>query len=184
MGNYSRHSRFTEAEIFFKELTHDNKTFLFPWRKYYITVPLNHGLARQTQALPPDVPVTMRFHRASSFCLLIKATETVTATEKGTQNTEEVPFTYPETVIPIVNPILSAFMAYSNEMDRAHSRNQIYSTKISYLDYQARRSVLAGGLTEFNITLSHSKFPKYLFLGLSNLERLAGSETLSCMVKN
>ena len=179
MQSYNMLSRYTEAETFFKEYNYNDKTYLVPWRKYYLTVPINHGLARQSQALPPDVPVTMRFHRASSSCLLIKAIGTVTSTEKGTQNTEDIPFTYPDTVIPIMNPVLSAFMAYSSEMDRTHSRNQIYSTRISYLDYQARRSVLAGGLTEYTVTLSHSKFPKYLFLGLSNLDRLAGSDSLS-----
>jgi hypothetical protein len=36
------------ADTFFKEINHDGKVYLQTWKRYYFTVPLNHGLARET----------------------------------------------------------------------------------------------------------------------------------------
>jgi hypothetical protein len=36
------------ADLFYKEVEHEGKLYLQTWKRYYLKVPLNHGLARVT----------------------------------------------------------------------------------------------------------------------------------------
>lgn len=90
----------------------------------------------------------------------------------------DIPFNYTEAVVPIINPVLNAFYAFSPELETTMNRS-LYDKKINYLDYQARRDVLDAGLSDFTLDLGNGKFPLYLFIVLSTLDRISGSEKLS-----
>ena len=167
------------SEHFTKEITHNNKQYLQNWRRYYFSVPINHGLSRTTDVLPADVPVVLRFHRAPASFALMKMKNAVELTEKGTQNKVSVNYNYEENVIPIKNPVLHAYYAYSNELEQKMSKVKLYNLEIPFLDYVARRTVLDSGLSDYDIDLIQGKLPKYIIFGLSSLDRLSGDETKS-----
>ena len=48
MSNKAALHRDRTAETFYKDVTHEGKTYLQTWKRYYFSVPLNHGLARET----------------------------------------------------------------------------------------------------------------------------------------
>ena len=168
------------SELFTKEVQHNSKTYLQPWRRYYFSVPLNHGLARSTDCLPAEVPTQICFHRAPASFALIKLTNEIELKLKSDQSQKEnVVFTYDENVIPINNPVLSAYYAYSNELDQSMSKVRLYNLEIPFLDYVVRRTVLDSGLSQYDVSLMQGKLPKYLMMGLTSLDRLSGDETLS-----
>ena len=168
------------AEDFTKTVDYKGKTCLQPWKRYYFTYMLNHGLARIPDCLPANTTVTIRLHRApSSFALLrMKNTITLTDAENGNQ-TYEVDYSFDENVVPITNPVLKTYFAYSAEQEQYMSRIKTTNMEIPFLDYVARRTVLDGGLSEYDINLLQGRMPKYIIFGLSTLERLSGSETTS-----
>jgi hypothetical protein len=90
----------------------------------------------------------------------------------------DIPYEYTESVIPMINPVLNAYYAYSPELENSMNKS-LYDKKINFLDYQARRDVLDAGLSDFTIDLRNGKFPLYLFIVFSTLDRISGSEKLS-----
>ena len=58
------------------------------------------------------------------------------------------------------------------------SKVKLYNYEIKYDDYVVRRSVLDGGLSEYDINLIQGKLPKYIMFGLSTLDRLSGNDQL------
>ena len=107
----------------------------------------------------------------------MKVKDTITAIDK-TGAKIDIPFVYTEPVVPIINPVMNAFYAYSPELESSMNKS-IYDKTINYLDYQARRDVLDAGLSDFTINLNSGKFPLYLFVVFSTLDRISGSENLS-----
>ena len=91
----------------------------------------------------------------------------------------DVPYSYPESVIPITRPILSTYFAYSNNLERNLGGISTTNVELSYLDGQARQTILDGGLANFDIDLLTGKLPKYIIFSFSSIERLAGSEELA-----
>ena len=140
---------------------------------------LNHGLTYTSNCLPANVPVVIRLHRAPTAFALIKLADSVDAVVKSDQSKTVIPYSFTESVIPIKNPILEAFYAYSPQIESAMSKSSIYDYTLDFFDYQARRTVLDSGLSDYQLTLQIGKFPKYMLLMLSTLDRLGGSETLS-----
>ena len=128
--------------------------------------------------LPANVPVTIRLHRAPASYGLLKLQDTLTGT-KSDKTTQLIPFDFTEPVIPIMSPVLDAYYAFSHTLEAKMNRGRAYNNTIRYLDYQTRRQVLDQGLSEFQINLQVGKFPKYMFLVLSDMDRIQGSDTLS-----
>lgn len=168
------------SETFYKEITHAGKVYLQTWNRYYFCVPLNHGLARETDSLPANVPVVIRFHRAPASYSVIKLQDDMIVKLK-TDNTETIDLEckLDENVLSIKNPVLSAYYAFSPELEQKMSKVRLYNYEIEYDDYVVRRNVLDGGLSDYDINLVQGKLPKYIIFGLSTLERLSGDETLS-----
>ena len=107
----------------------------------------------------------------------LKVKETITAIDNSDAKID-IPFKYTESVVPMINPVLNAFYAFSPELETSMNRS-LYDKTINYLDYQARRDVLDAGLSDFTLDLSNGKFPLYMFVVLSTLDRISGSENLS-----
>ena len=165
---------------FFKEIQHEGETYLQPWIKYIFSVPINTGLARTTDCLPSNIPVVIRFNRAAANFAILRASTTLEHTLKSDRTTKvEVPYTYSEDVIPISNPVLALYYAYSLELEQKMSRIKSSKIEIPFYDYVTRRTVLDGGLSNYDINLVQGALPKYIIFALSSLARLNGSETLS-----
>jgi len=176
-SSYARDALSTEL---FSEIEHEGETYLMPWRRYYFSVPLNTGLARTTDCLPSNIPVRLRFQRAPASYALIKISDKITIKQKSdTKVTAEIDYTYNESVIPILNPVMSLYYAYSGELEQSMSRIRTSKIEIPFYDYVTRRTVLDGGLSNYDVNLVQGDLPKYIIFALSDLERLNGSETLS-----
>ena len=128
--------------------------------------------------LPANIPVVIRLHRAPSSYLLLKTSETIEAL-KADNTKHQISYSYEEPVIPILAPVLNAYYANSVELESKMNKGRLYNNSINFLDYQTRRQVLDQGLSEFQINLQMGKFPKYMFLSLSETERIGGSEEKS-----
>ena len=171
--------RNSAAEVFHKDHIVDDVTYSVPWKRFYFNCRLNHGLARVPDCLPANLPVVFRFHRALSAFALIKTADTISAVDVDTKAASDLAFTYSEGVIPLIDPILEAYYAYSLDMESFMNKSRLYDYSIPYLDSQARRQILDTGLSEFTINLQTGKFPRYLLLALTTLDRLGGDEKLS-----
>jgi len=173
-------SRTSNGIRFFKEVDHEGKVYLQPWVKYIFSVTINTGLARTTDCLPSNLPIVIRFHRAAANFSILRASNTLEHILKSDKNTKvEVPYTYAEDVVPILNPVLALYYAYSNELEQKMSRIKSSKIEIPFYDYATRRTVLDGGLSNYDVNLLQGDLPKYIIFALSSLERLNGSETLS-----
>ena len=180
VANKAKIRRELLSELFTKEVQHNSKTYLQPWRRYHFSVPLNHGLARTTDCLPADIPIQIRFHRAPASFALMKMSNEIELRLKSDQAQKvNVVLNFEESVIPIVNPVLSAYYAYSNELEQMMSKVRLYNLEIPFLDYVVRRTVLDSGLSQYDVTLMQGRMPKYVIMGLTTLERLSGNEGLS-----
>ena len=109
----------------------------------------------------------------------MKIADTVELIKKGTREKEVVELNYSENIIPIKNPVLYAYYAYSTELEQTMSKIRLYNFEIPFLDYVVRRTVLDSGLSEYDITLIQGKQPKYMMFGLSSLPRISGSDELA-----
>ena len=128
--------------------------------------------------LPSNIQIIIRLHRAPASYLLLKTSETIKGL-KADDTEHDLPYAYPEAVIPISSPVLDAYYANSMQLEQKMNKGRLYNNTINFLDYQTRRQVLDQGLAEFQFNLQLGKFPKYMFLALSDTERIGGSETKS-----
>lgn len=165
-----------------KVLEIDNEQYQVPFYRYYITKAINHGLARVPDVLPSNMTIGIRFQRADSKCALLKLSQTIDVVKMSDKSRQKIDFDYPESVIPLQNPMIHAFYAYSLDLERVMNRVKSSSLEIEYLDYVVRRTVLPTGLNFHQIDLGQGKCPKYIIFALSYLDRLAGSETESMTV--
>ena len=145
-----------------------------------VNIELNRKIS---DCLPANVPVVIRFHRSPSNYSLIKLEDKCKLMLKSDHTeTIEYDFSYDESVIPIKNPVFSAYYAYSVELEQKMSKVKLYNFEIEFDDYVVRRNVLDGGLSEYDINLVQGKLPKYVIFGLSSLERLNGDDSL-CLTR-
>jgi len=180
LGQKSKLRRDETSQKIYKEVQHEGKTYMQPWRLYRFTTSINHGLARTTECLPADITVSITFHRAPASFSLIKMDNKIELEEKGDRsNKVSVDFSYPESVIPISSAVLRAYYSYSLQMEQMMSKVTVRNYEITFMDYIARRTVLESGLNLYDLNLMQGKLPKYLVFGLSSLERISGDETLS-----
>ena len=121
-------SRLNYAENITKMVEHEGVTYKVPWRRWYLIMNINHGLARTPDCLPENMAVNFRFQRANAECCFLKISENLEVVN-ATDETKKMrlPVTYTQTVVPIKNPLLSAYYAYSPELEsmmgRVTSRN-------------------------------------------------------------
>lgn len=178
--NYTVLARNNTSEEIWVEHTRDEGKYKVLYRRYYFTVRLNHGLARTTQCLPPDTLLTLRFHRAKSSFALLKLKSKIKAYSlKAPKTAIELDYDYPEPVIPLRNPSLSVFYAYSSKIENTMSRLRTSNIEIQFYDYNCRRIILDEGLSSYDIDIMAGQLPDFMIFLFASLERLNGSETLS-----
>ena len=129
----TRTDRTKAAEIFKKTIEHEGELYYFPMVRYYITIPINTGLARTTDVLPADSIVNIRFQRAPAFFSIIKISDTVELVKKSDASKLTLPFNYDESVVPIKNPYLSAYYANSTELQTQLGRLSSKNLEISFM---------------------------------------------------
>ena len=118
----TRIDRAKTAESFTRTIEHEGVLYNFPMNRYYLTIPINTGLARTTDVLPPESTVSIRFQRAPANFGILKTSDNVSLTKKSDGTKLDLPFTYPEAVIPIKNAYLSVYYANSPELQAQFSR--------------------------------------------------------------
>lgn len=126
-------NRTENGEKFNKIIEHDGELYNMPMVRYYLTLPINTGLARTTDVLPPDCTVNIRFQRAPANFSVLKISETITLVKKSDNSEVELPFNYDEAVIPIKNPYLSINYANSTELQSKFSRLKTSVLEIPFL---------------------------------------------------
>ena len=155
--------------------------YVVPFRSYRLFGSINHGLCRSTDVLPSDLPIQIRFHRAPYTFGLMRIADTVDAYRKEDSNKtiEKLQFSFPELVVPIINPVLNCHYSFSPELERTMSRISSYAFETKYMDYEVRRHVLDTGLQEYTLNLFQGPLPRFIVCGLSTMTRAQGDETLS-----
>ena len=131
-----------------------------------------------TDCLPAETHVSIKMHRAPATFAVIKKSDTLSVKAKDDSD-HTYTSTLTEQVIPIINPVLAAYYAYSSEMEQIMSQTRVSSLEIPFLDYVTRRTILDGGLGNFEIDLLHGKLPKHIIFGLSSMKRINGDDKLS-----
>ena len=99
----------------------------------YIIMNLNHGLARESDVLPADIIVNFRFQRAVAENAFIKISEDLECVKVSDKSTESLPVEYEESVIPIKNPLLNAYYAYSAELDTTMGQLRNTNLEINFM---------------------------------------------------
>ena len=100
---------------------------------------INHGLARTTDCLPANMSVNFRFHRASAECSILKTTETVEIIKVSDGTKKNLTINYDESVIPIKNPLLNAYYAYSHDLETTMSRVRTTNLEIPFMGINKRK---------------------------------------------
>ena len=126
-------SRLKFAESIYVVMEHDGESYKVPFKRYYLIMNLNHGLARSADSLPADMAVNMRFHRASSECSLVKMVDNLEVIKISDNSKVTIPVKYDEQVIPIQNPLLHAYYAFSPELETTMSRVQQKNLEINFM---------------------------------------------------
>ena len=156
------------------------ETYLVPYKKYNFVSTINHGLARQFGVLPAEIPFRIKFHRAPGGFLLLKTKDTLKAKKKSEPNKIiDLAFSYPENVIPIVNPILRCFYAYSPALSQKMGKIASYAFEMDFWHYDCRQFIFDTALTEYKVPLGQGPLPQYIIFTLSGVNRSRGDERLS-----
>ena len=133
VGDSTFSKRLGYGENFVKDMVHNNTTYKIPWRRWYIIMNINHGLARTPDCLPANVAVNFRFHRANAECSILKIADTLKVVSAEDNSEHTLPVEYTETVVPIINPFLSAYYAFSSELETIMSRVRNTNMEIPFM---------------------------------------------------
>ena len=163
-----------------KEIIINDEVYLVPYRKFFFVANINHGIARDFGVLPAEIPFRFRFHRARMEYVLLKISDTVRATTKADTDTViDLKFSYPEPVVPFINPILRCYYAYSQDLNTRMTRIASHDFSMDFLHYECRQQILDTSLDEYTIPLGQGPLPKNITFALSTLDRSRGNETQS-----
>ena len=163
-----------------KEFNINGEIYEIPFKKYHFVSKINHGLALQFGVLPAEIPFRIKFHRAPSGFVLLKVNETVQAVKKSEPGKSvDINFSYPETVIPINNPVLRCFYAYSPELSQRMNKISTYAFDLDFLSYDCRQTIFDTALDEYKVNLGQGPLPEYIIFALSTVDRSRGNEGLS-----
>ena len=178
--NISKTARDDFADEMWVEDTINGEAYYIQYKKYSFIATINHGLARQFGVLPADIPFRIKFHRAPSSFALLKVAEEVKAKKKSDlANVVRIPYSFQERVVPIINPVLKCFYAYSPALSQKMGKISSYAFELDFLHYECRQSIFDTALSEYKVNLGHGPLPKYIIFALSEVQRSQGSEALS-----
>ena len=168
------------ADDVWNEKNVNGETYNIHYRKYSFISTINHGLARQFGVLPAEIPFRIKFHRAPSGFLLLQTGKTVAAKKKSDPSkVVQLPFTYDERVIPILNPVLKCFYAYSPALSQKMGKIASYAFELDFMHYECRQSIFDTALSEYKINLGQGPLPKYIIFALSSVKRSRGNDLQS-----
>lgn len=174
--NLSKTSRDDFADDVWKEEVINGETFFVLYKRYYFISKINHGLARQFGVLPAEIPFRIKFHRApSDFALLKVAANNKAKKKSDPSKIINIPYSYSKNVVPIVNPVLNCFYAYSPSLSQKMAKISSYSFELDFLHYECRQSILDTALSEYKINLGQGPLPKYIIFALSTVDRSKGN---------
>lgn len=91
----------------------------------------------------------------------------------------DIPFSYPEAVIPIINPVLKCFYAYGPELIQKMNKISSYAFELNFLSYDCRQTIFDTALDEYKINLGQGPLPEYIIFALSTIDRSRGNDHMS-----
>ena len=140
-----------------KEITRVEGEESVTYNVYDCSLPISHGLFRQSRPLVAHVPVHITFNRAnaSRSLLQIKDIKVISETSsEGVTTNRNVNVYYPHKYVPIVNPSLRLRYCTSRKWDEKLSKYNQFSIEYPFEDMSVRREVLSAGISEFNFIAS------------------------------
>ena len=127
-----RLNRWRKGEKIDKIIEIEGVEYKLPFYRYYVTTQINHGLARETDVLPANMTINIRFHRASAECAILLLDSKIDAVKTSDNSKHKLTYKYEESVIPIQNPVLAAFYAFSPELESTMNRVRNSTMEIDY----------------------------------------------------
>ena len=124
--------RTDKGESVHKIIKIDGEDYKVPFRRYYVTTNINHGLAREVDVLPANITINLRFHRASAECAILLLDSQLDVIKLSDNSKKKIPYKYNEPVIPISNPVLAAYYAFSPELESTMNRVRNSTMEIDY----------------------------------------------------
>ena len=91
----------------------------------------------------------------------------------------QLPFTYDERVVPILNPVLKCFYAYSPALSQKMGKIASYAFELDFMHYECRQSIFDTALSEYKINLGQCPLPKYNIFALSSVKSSRGNDLQS-----
>ena len=144
---------------------------------YDCSLPISHGLFRQSKPLVAHVPVHITFNRAdaSKSLLQIKNSKTISETNSDGETIERnIDVFYPYKYVPIINPNLRLRYYTSRKWDEKLTKFNQYSIEYPFVDSTVRREVLNAGISDFNFIASTGNLPKTMYIMLTTPEVFNG----------
>ena len=126
-------TRVSKGEAYAEVRVHDGENYEIPMYRWYIIMHINHGLARIPDCLPADVTVNFRFQRAPAEFAFLKIADNIDAVKVSDKSEHKLPLSYTESVIPLKNPILNAYYAYSVDLDATMSKMRNSNLEIRFM---------------------------------------------------
>ena len=126
-------ARSVNGERFFVEKNHNGVTYDIPYYRWYIIMKINHGLAREPDVLPADITVNFRFQRAAAECAFLKISEELECLKLSDGSKHSLPVTYEDSVIPLKNPVLTAYYAFSQELENTVGKLRNTNMEIDFM---------------------------------------------------
>jgi len=147
------------GEKYMKTITVDGKVVTKEYYRYFLMLPINHGLCRENQVLPAGVHVRLSFHRANAKKALVDISNEV--------------IKFPQTVIPLIEPVLQVCWAFSPKLTQDMSKISSVGLNIPFESGHIRHRVLDDGLMEHNVQIIQGQVPKYMAFFLMEPDRFA-----------
>ena len=111
---------------------------------------------------------------------MLKLSNTVKVSTKAEpMKSIELDFPYPEPVVPIINPVLRCYYAYSQSLSSKMSRISSHAFQTDFVHYECRQQILDTALDEYIVPLGQGPLPKTITFSLASLERTRGNEQQS-----
>ena len=149
------------GQQFKKQILVDNKLVEKTFYRYQFMLPINHGLCRDNQLLPPGIHVRISCHRASPEKALVDISDEV--------------ISYPDKTIKIFNPSLNSCWAFSKDLDLKYDQIRNTGVKIPFESSCIRHKVLDDGLNEHSVMIMHGQMPKLIVFFLMEPLRFSNS---------
>ena len=133
--------------------------------RYFIMLPLNHGLCRDGQILPAGTHVRLTFHRAKPSKALVDISDEIISFDGNT--------------ISIIDPLFQSCWTSSEKLTQQMAKVNTSGISIPFHSSHIRHRVLASGSTEYTIDISQGPLPEYMVFFLMEPERFNNDLKLS-----